>query len=932
MYRYFNLILLFLSFSGISQELPPIVKYSPTEYGAANQNWMISQDERNYIYAANTEGLLEFNGAEWTLYSSPNETIIRSVSVIDDRIYTGCYMEFGFWKRNQNEELIYTSLIDKIKDKIIDDEQFWNIINYDRWVLFQSLNQIYIYDEKAMNFSVISPKNGVTKMFKVDNEIYFQSYGDGLYKINNGNQKLVSDKEIFRNSRIINMYSSEKGILIQTKDKGFFQFMDTKLQKWNIAADNILETIGVYSSIQLKSKDFVLGTISNGVIILSPFGDIKYHIKQTDGLGNNTVLSVLEDSDSNVWLGLDNGINSINLNSLIRTYNDDTGVLGTVYCSAFYNENLYIGTNQGLFYKKRDSSDPFKFVKGTTAQVWSLYLHNDQLFCGHDSGTFIIKDNIATQISSLPGTWNFEDIPGQSNLLIQGHYNGLSVLEKKNDEWRLRNSIDGFEYSAKFFELTTDFDIYVSHEYKGVYQMKINKDLTKVSDVKKIENLSKGKNAGLTSYDNDILYAHKDGVFKLDKDKDKFIKDSLLSSIFLEDEYISGKLIVDSKNRLWIFSKNNINYITYGKLTENKIINKIPIAQALRKSINGYENITNIEDEFYLVGSSNGYFTIDLKNLIYDSYSVFINSVKNHSFNTAYKANALNTEGSFKYNEANLEFSYSVPVYNKYLMPEYQYKLEGMTENWSNWSSDASVKFENLPFGDYTFKVMAKIGNSDSENIASYSFVIKRPWYLSYIAIIIYTMTVIIFIITLNSMYKKYYKKQKEKLIKENKEKLAIRELEAKQEIMKIKNEQLEADVDSKNRELAVSTMSLIKNNEFLTQIKDQLKKQEEPSRAIKSVINIIDKNMSEEDNWNFFKEAFNNADKDFLKKVKNLHPSLTPNDLRLCAYLRLNLSSKEIAPLLNISVRSVEIKRYRLRKKMELLREKSLVEYILEI
>ena len=80
------------------------------------------------------------------------------------------------------------------------------------------------------------------------------------------------------------------------------------------------------------------------------------------------------------------------------------------------------------------------------------------------------------------------------------------------------------------------------------------------------------------------------------------------------------------------------------------------------------------------------------------------------------------------------------------------------------------------------------------------------------------------------------------------------------------------------------------------------------------------------------FKEAFDNADKDFLKRMKLIHPLLTPNDLRLCAYLRLNLSSKEIAPLFNISVRSVEIKRYRLRKKMDLQHEIGLVEYILSV
>ena len=149
---------------------------------------------------------------------------------------------------------------------------------------------------------------------------------------------------------------------------------------------------------------------------------------------------------------------------------------------------------------------------------------------------------------------------------------------------------------------------------------------------------------------------------------------------------------------------------------------------------------------------------------------------------------------------------------------------------------------------------------------------------------------------------------------------------------MKLKNEQLSSDMDIKNRELAVSTMSLIKKNELLTLIKNDLKQSStaDTSKNIKSVISNITKNISEKDSWNVFKEAFDNADTDFLKKVKLAHPSLTPNDLRLCAYLRLNLSSKEIAPLLNISVRSVEIKRYRLRKKMELHHDQGLVEYIL--
>jgi DNA-binding CsgD family transcriptional regulator len=242
--------------------------------------------------------------------------------------------------------------------------------------------------------------------------------------------------------------------------------------------------------------------------------------------------------------------------------------------------------------------------------------------------------------------------------------------------------------------------------------------------------------------------------------------------------------------------------------------------------------------------------------------------------------------------------------------------------------------FKNLPPGDYIFEVKSKIANVVSDRLATYSFVIKRPWYGSILMKFIYLIIIIIGVFYVNKAYEKYYQKQKQKLIDENNKLLEFKELENEKQLMQVKNEQLIHDVDLKNRELAVSNMSLIKKDELLALIKEDLKKsdQENGNRSIKSVISTITRNINKDDSWNAFNEAFDNTDKDFLKKVKSLHVALTPNDLRLCAYLRLNLSSKEIAPMLNISVRSVEIKRYRLRKKMELSHEQGLVEYILSI
>lgn len=922
-----------MSFILFSQEFPPIIKYSSSVYGAGNQSWMISQDDQNYLYFANNDGLLEYNGTNWQLYPTPNETIMRSVKVIGNKIYTGCYMNFGYWTRQKNGKLKYTSLSDTIKNKILDDEQFWNILKYDQWILFQSLNRIYIYDTKTRKFKIIAPKNGVVKSFANKNAIYFQTLNEGLFEIESGVAKLVSDHPILKKFTMVNIFTTEEGLLIQTQLDGIYKLSGNNLTRLTTDVDAELKSSFVYSSQLLEDGSFALGTVSNGIFILSDTGKLKYHISQSKGLSNNTALSLFEDKDRNLWAGLDNGINCININSPVHSFTDDTGVLGTVYASASYNGMLYVGTNQGLFCKNIQSNAEFKFINGTKGQVWSLFVYDNTLFCGHDSGTFIITNDSARSIFSGSGTWKFESVPNNKNKLLQGNYYGISVLEKVNNHWIFKNKIKGFDYSSRYFEITNNFDVYVSHEYKGIFRLKVDQTLSKTSGFYTYKSPKKGKNASLVKFNNAIYYAYKDGIFKLNQNTKQFEKDNLLSSIFEKDEYTSGKLIVDNSNKIWLFSKNYIHYFSASKLSNQLKQNVIPIPSSLTNSMLGFENITQISKSTYLIGTTDGYYTLNIEDLSFKNYTVFITDITINKQNENLKNVAIQDEGEFKSNENNITLNYTVPEYNKYINSEYQYLLEGFQNDWSEWSTKATVNFKNLAPGKYTFKVRAKYANTILQNTATYTFVVLKPWYLTNLAWFIYFLLIMVLAYFVNKAYRNYYHKQKEKLIEENNLLLEIKELENEQQLMKLRNEQLSQDVDNKNRELAVSTMSLNSKNELLAFIKEDLKKtSQNDSTNIKSVISTINKNITEEDSWNVFKEAFDNADKDFLKRIKQLHPLLTPNDLRLCAYLRLNLSSKEIAPLFNISVRSVEIKRYRLRKKMDLQHENGLVEYILAV
>jgi DNA-binding CsgD family transcriptional regulator/ligand-binding sensor domain-containing protein len=930
--RFLKLSFVFFIFCNTvcAQETPPINTFSTEDYGAENQNWGISQASNKFIYVANNEGLLEFNGEDWQLYPTPNETIMRSVKFFEEKIYTGFYMDFGFWKKNDFGILDYTSIVKENNIEMLEDEQIWEIHELDGWMLFKSLQRIYLYNLKTNVFKTIEASKNITKLSKVENTIYFQELEKGVFMVENGVPKLISDNIILKENKIVEIFLKEGKLLFLTQKKGFYFLENNKLQKWLIPADNFLSNKTIYSAKQLRNGNIVLGTISNGFIKLYENGELFYQITQGSGLGNNTVLSIFEDIDDNIWLGLDNGINTVNLKSPFKLFVKKENFWGTIYASIIYKNNLYLGTNQGLYYKRKNSKDNFQLVKNTQGQVWNLQEINKTLFCSHDSGTYIVNDNNAELVNGIDGTWGVKKI--DENTILQGNYDGLYVLVKDGKSWKLRNKIKGFSTSSKYFILRDDNTVFVNHEYKGVFKLKIDKNFRNVTKINVDKSVEKGIHSSLIQYHKDIFYACKKGVYRYIQEKDSFELDTIYSKLMAKDKFLSAKLLSDkSSNKLWSFTKDDVRYFTPGKLSNKPGLKIIPIKGTLHIGASGYENIIHLQDKKYLIGTSDGYLTINLNSIKEPAdFYVNINKILNNEIDKSQKIIKLNDKTVFHNDENNLEFYYSVSNYNKTSSIKYQYKLEGLNEKWSNLSKNNSFLFENLPQGEYVFKVRASLDNKLSKNIAEYFFMVDKAWYISNVFVFLYILLSIILGYLIHAASKRYYRKQREDLLEKTQRELELKELESSQKIIKLNNDKLRSDIESKNRELATSTMSIIKKNEFLNSIKSELISQGKTS--IDKVVKIIDKNLNNTDDWKMFQEAFNNADKNFLKKIKTTHPELTPNDLRLCAYLRLNLSSKEIAPLLNISPRSVEVKRYRLRKKMSLPHDANLTNYILEI
>lgn len=160
---------------------------------------------------------------------------------------------------------------------------------------------------------------------------------------------------------------------------------------------------------------------------------------------------------------------------------------------------------------------------------------------------------------------------------------------------------------------------------------------------------------------------------------------------------------------------------------------------------------------------------------------------------------------------------------------------------------------------------------------------------------------------------------------------------EQRKKIEELQMEKLLSEIEHKNRKLTSTALEIIRKNDSLTQIKEELhllneQLSEADRKHIKPIHAIVNYSFDTDRNWEDFKLAFEEVHTDFFDKIRKISPSLSPAEIKLCALLRLNFSSKEIGNLLGISADSVKTSRSRLRKKLQLSRENNLVEFMIAL
>lgn len=965
------LIILSHTINGMAQ-WSIVRNFANAEYGGGTQTWGIAQLDDERILFANKLGLLIFDGNAWQTHTVKNESSLYSIYYDEatQRIYAGAQNEYGYFYFDDYGVLQYQILSTDLPANASNFGEIWRIHRIKTDIIFEAKHSIFILKENGKT-DILNIPYRIEHCAEINGVLYI-ACREQVYIVKGQTVSPLPNAESIKGEivRAILPFSSHKrtGVLFVTADSGLWLYDGKKMSPYNIDRDipapNGIEITQSLMSAQVfcaaVCKEYIaFGTVRNGVMLKSLTNGNVFHSNTSSGMQNNTVLSLMFDNDKNIWLGLDNGIDYMVLNTPIRNLlsSDDVNHLGTGYSSLIDGNTLYLGTNQGLFYIDL-TQEPIhreaRQVSGFNGQVWILRKIGDKVLCGADAGAFVVKGHHAEHIPGLQGTWDFKTINNHPDLILTCDYMGFAILTRSQRSIEFGWRIDGTDLSSNLFEQDADGSLWVNHWQKGIYRLTPTQDWHHISNIEYFYSgnclPSNGDNL-ICKIDGKVYASSTDCFRHYDTRTHLLIKDEPLTSVFNP----AGKVIRVKQlpsGDLWGLCNVSIYYarrqrdgsFTTDSISTRRFIHQLQIELGDLGYFNENNTIFNCEKGFYVI--NNSLHTPERTKKILIRSVVSTNAPDSVLFSSRA---SISKHLDLPHSLNSIRIEFVQPEYSGKNNVEYSYRLQGFDKQWSPRQPSCTKEYTKLGKGVYTFRVRAYNLATGQEQETALKIHILPAWYETWWAYTIYVLLSIVCIYYLFLYLKKRADRElsraqaeQERQLREQQAMFEIEENKRQKELMRLRNSQLEVELKHKSSELADSIMNLVRKNDMLQELDSQMEelsesvKHEERRSAVSKKIGDIRRgirmNMNDDDNWEKFRENFNMVYDNFMHQLTTHFPDLKKNDLKLCAYLRMGLSSKEMASLLNTSVRSIETARYRLRKKLNLGQGENLTSFIQRI
>lgn len=649
----------------------------------------------------------------------------------------------------------------------------------------------------------------------------------------------------------------------------------------------------------------LIPTATEGLFYYKDGVTVPYTTQVDDVLKSSTICCAAIKGDTLAVGTIRSGLLIINLSNGSSTFYDETrGMQSNMVQSVAFDAhgNVWCGLDYGIDYIELGA--PFTYLYRSPQSYgigYTSYIYNNMAYFGTDRGLYVSAWPVPFnngrpemyEVSGMPsGTaWNLFVHDGELFCL---HDKGIFTISGGKAQ-RITNILGAWAYQ----DIKDRRDLIFVGLYSGVALMKkVNGTWVSLGMVKGIDMPARYMSYG---YDNTlVIYNPNTGMstsFRLDSSLRKVVSQSVSSADSeAKRRHTGGKMLGE-----WDIMGNILR-------------------------INEYESIAPYAKGFLLYDTRK----IRMKTQKVSIHSMYITNRKD---SLVYSSNFMGKKSTpeIRYKDNSVRLEYAMMRLITKVAVTYRYRLNN--GKWSEWSTQTSKEYSNLMEGDYTFEVCSKTydGKISTDSI---SFTVLPPWYRSIIAYILYVLSAFTGVAMLIKFENRRLERQKAQALRKKNEEVHM----LKDEIDHLEQEKIELELKHKSQEIADLILINSRKNEILNSIKDdvhqvalRLNKDSvsESKRQLLVISGEIDTSIKSDDMMKRFEEQFDLVNNNLIAKLRQLYPNLTHNELLMCAYLKMNLQTKEIAPLLNMSVRGVETIRYRLRKKFGIDRSQNLLQFL---
>lgn len=740
-FSFYSCIVVLLFSTQLVAQQPFIKNYDSKEYKADDENWDVDQDKEGIIYVANNDGVLQFDGKNWQLIPV-NGRSARDILYSEKMgVLVGTVNDFGILKKDERGNATYHSLQDLFPEESKPIRTVFKLTSFEESIFIETQRGMFKYDGQSIKAFPI--KEFIISSYIVNKELYvisdsliyqfineefkpihktrFKDYGEALFITDDENNSLLIG---FEPNKIIRFPAGING----------------KAEVWKPKLTPFFNSQKLYVNF-LKAEEYkyrFFPSAGTGLFVLDQKGNPIIHLDKDDGLISNTINNVFLDKEKNIWLATEKGISKLNFELPFTRFSTESGLTGPFLSVLEYNGYVYVGTNFGLYAKKSNETQ-FTLIPKTQNQIRKIIpTEKGIMVASGNAGLLYIRDKtIVSTLVTPTSAMTIHESTKYPNTFYVGLYDGFWIVELKNNTIKLVRNVSSI--SADIRTVLEDYEnhVWLGTRFDGLFKLDIHSGLNEEPKQYTTKN-------GFSSLEHNHVYgtprspifSSRDAFYKYDSRNDSFIQirfplvpQAKLYPVLSADRLgnlwsLSNRYILNQKDphlsdsTSLLFFKSNLVDISSSSTNAHWLATKDAIFK-LDLPLNLPVTAGNLHPKH--VFSLPDYEAVPITQLSDTLYSVDISEK----------------------NIENLEFIFTYPTFIQEEQVRFRSRIAEISTNWTKWGSNPSFTYSNLPFGKYNLQVEAISGVGKYEFPISIQIIKTKPWYLTYVAILIYVLFVL---------------------------------------------------------------------------------------------------------------------------------------------------------------------------------------------